>query len=439
LFAKLNNKGDLKMEFNTIEYKNINETVHVYEHRSGLKAFVIPKKGYSKKYATYATHYGSINNKFVIPGESSVTSVPDGIAHFLEHKLFEQKDGSVMDKFSKLGSSPNAYTGFAQTVYLFSCTDNFKENFQLLLDFVQNPYITEESVEKEKGIIGQEIKMYQDDPGWRSFFNLLNAFYVNNPVKIDIAGTVESISKIDREVLYKCYNTFYHPSNMIVLVVGDVNPREIFEQVEKSIKVPTSVPEIKRIFPEEPDSLNKDYIEQSLAVSIPLFQMGFKDTGFVTRGIESVRREIAMKILLEMIMGRSSALYSQLYSEGLINNKFEFDYNIEESYAYSIFGGESPDPQKVKIKITEEIKRLMKDGLDREAYERIRRSLKGRFIRSLNSVERISHSFISVYFREVNMFDYADIYDKITFEDINGIFRSHFNFDNLALSVIKPS
>ena len=161
------------MDFKTIEYERINERMHVYEHKSGLKAFVIPKKGYSKKYATFATHYGSINNEFIIPGQSEVTKVPDGIAHFLEHKLFEQKDGSVMDKFSKLGSSPNAYTGFNQTVYLFSSTDKFHENFQILLDFVQNPYITEESVEKEKGIIGQEIRMYEDDPGWRAFLPAL--------------------------------------------------------------------------------------------------------------------------------------------------------------------------------------------------------------------------------------------------------------------------
>jgi hypothetical protein len=173
----------------------------------------------SKKYAAFATHYGSINNRFVVPGENEETSVPDGIAHFLEHKLFEQKDGSIMDKFSQLGSSPNAYTSFAQTVYLFSCTDKFDENFSLLLDFVQNPYLTDESVEKEKGIIAQEIKMYEDDPGWRVFFNLLEAFYKNNPVRIDIAGTVESIGKINKEVLYKCYNTFYHPSNMIIKVV----------------------------------------------------------------------------------------------------------------------------------------------------------------------------------------------------------------------------
>ena len=211
--------------------------MHVHEHKSGLKTFVIPKKGYSKKYATFATHYGSINNEFSLGEGEGVIRVPDGIAHFLEHKLFEQEDGSVMDKFSKLGSNPNAYTGFAQTVYLFSCTDRFKDNFELLLTFVQNPHITEESVEKEKQIIGQEIRMYNDNPNWRVFFNLLDAFYEKNPVKIDIAGSIESISKINKNVLYTCYNTFYHPSNMMVLVVGMLSLLRYFPRWKKTFLV----------------------------------------------------------------------------------------------------------------------------------------------------------------------------------------------------------
>ena len=427
------------MDIKTVKYDKIGETLYIYEHKSGLKAFLIPKKGYSKKYATFATHYGSINNEFIIPCEENVTRVPDGIAHFLEHKLFEQKDGSVMDKFSKLGSNPNAYTSFSQTVYLFSCTDKFSENFQLLLDYVQNPYITEESVEKEKGIIGQEIRMYEDDPNWRSFFNLLGAFYKSHPVKIDIAGTIESISKINREILYKCYNTFYHPSNMIICVVGDLEPESVFEQVEKNIKYSESLGEIKRIFPEEISSLNKDYVEQFLAVSTPLFQMGFKDDPTGLSGLESLKREVAVKILLEMIMGKSSALYNELYSQGLINNTLEFDYNIEENYAFSMFGGESQDPFKVKDYISGKIEELHKTGLDRESYERIRKAVKGRFLRRFNSVENISHLFISVYFRGVNVFDYLDVYDKMNFEYINEIFSKHFNLNNLALSVVKPT
>ena len=426
------------MNIKTLEFEKIDEKLYMYEHKSGLKAFVIPKKGYYKKYATFSTHYGSINSEFVVPGQKEAIGVPAGTAHFLEHKLFEQKGGSVMDKFSKLGASPNAYTGFSQTVYLFACTDKFEENFDLLLDYVQNPYITEESVEKEKGIIGQEIKMYQDDAGWRVFFNLLGAFYEKNPVKLDIAGTIETISKINRDILYTCYNTFYNPSNMVILVVGDVDPEKVFGQVEKAIKTTSPIGEIQRIFPQEESKIHKSYVEKKLAISMPMFQAGFRDDSADTKGVEVLKREVAVKLLLDMIMGRSSDLYNDLYNQGLINGSFDYDYTIEENYAFSMFGGESPDPQKVKEMISGAIRGLRESGLDKNHYERIKRSMNGRFIKQMNSVERISHSFISVYFKEVNLFDYLEVYDKITFEYVNEVFNSHFNLEKLALSVIKP-
>ncbi len=426
------------MKINTIHYDKAGEVLYEYEHNSGLKAFVIPRRGYSKKYATFSTHYGSVDNEFIIPGESKPTRVPDGIAHFLEHKLFEQKDGSVMDKFSKLGSNPNAYTSFNQTVYLFSCTDRFEDNFELLLNYVQNPWITEESVEKEKGIIGQEIMMYQDDPGWRAFFNLLGALYSQNPVRIDIAGTAESISRIDREALYKCYHTFYHPSNMVILVVGDVDPQSVFNQVEKALEKTDKRPQIERVLPQEPDKIRKSYTEQSLAVSMPIFQMGYRDNYKANDGIELLKREVAVKLLLDMLIGRSSVLYEDLYGEGLLNASFEFDFTIEKGYAFSVLGGESPDPVKVRDRFCQTVEVTKKQGLDRETYDRLIRAMLGRYMRQFNSVERISHSFISVYFKGVNMFDYLEVYDKITFEYISEVFKEHFNQDNIALSIIKP-
>lgn len=426
------------MNKQVLEYPGVGEKMHVYSHPSGLKAFVIPKKGYLKKYATFATHYGSIDNEFVSPGEDAPTKVPDGIAHFLEHKLFEQKEGSVMDRFSELGASPNAYTGFNQTVYLFSCTDRFEENLRLLLEFVQNPYITAESVEKEKGIIGQEISMYQDDPGWRAYFNLLGGLYGSHPVRKDIAGSHESIARIDRDTLYKCYNTFYHPSNMVVCVVGDVEAEPVFEQVERSLKLVESRGEIKRLFPEESEKANKSYAEQALAVSMPMFQMGFKDSRHVLKGFEALKHETAMKIILDMLLGRSSGLYNELYGEGLINTSFEFDYTIESTYAFSVFGGESGDPLKVRDRFLREVSRLQAAGLERESFERIKKAHYGRFFKQLNSVERISHSFISTYFREINLFDYSEVYDKITYEYAAEAFSGHFDPDKLALSVIKP-
>lgn len=426
------------MNTSVIEYKSLDETLHVYTHKTGLKAFVIPKKGYSKKYATFATNYGSINNTFTIPGQKEPIRVPDGIAHFLEHKLFEQKDGSVMDKFAKLGSSPNAYTAFTQTVYLFSCTDKFDENFNLLLNYVQNPYITAESVEKEKGIIGQEIRMYEDNPGWRSFFNLLRGLYRQHPVSIDIAGTVESISKIDREVLYQCYNTFYHPSNMVILVVGDVEPGEVFEMVEKAIQAQDARPAIERIFPQEPAQVHQERIEQKLAVSMPMFQMGFKDSRVGEKGIECLKHEVAVKLLLEMLAGRSSTLYNQLYEEGLVNSSFDTDFTLEPYYGFSTIGGESPDPMQVQQRFAEEVRKLQAGSLDKETYLRIKKAMKGGYMRQFNSVERISHMFMNAYFKGATIFDYLEVYDKISLEYVNEIFHSHFNLDRMALSVIKP-
>lgn len=425
------------MNINTIEYKKLGETVHVYEHETGLKAFVIPKKGYYKKYAIFGTNYGSINDKFILPDTEEELEVPDGIAHFLEHKLFEQEYGSVMNKFSELGSSPNAFTSFTETAYLFSCTDKFSENFQLLLDYVQTPYLTDESVEKEKGIIGQEIKMYEDNPGWRAFFNLLECLYIKHPAKKNIAGTVESISKIDKEILYKCYNAFYHPSNMVIIVVGDVDVESVFEQVEKSIKAKDKRKPVQRIFPEEGLHVNKDYIEEKLAVSTPIFQLGFKDFND-NKGKELLKREVAVKILLEMIFGKSSDLYSHLYNKGLINNSFSTDYTIEEDYAYSILGGETNSPHEVKENIVKEINNIKNTGLNKEDYERTRKALKGKFLRRLNSVESICYNFMLVYFKNATVFDYFEIYDSLTFEYINQVFMEHFDTDKMALSVIKP-
>ncbi len=425
------------MKFDTIEYKKYDETIYKYEHSSGLKCIVVPKKGYYKKYATFSTQYGSIDNEFVIPGDKSSTRVPDGIAHFLEHKLFEQKDGSVMDKFAALGSRPNAFTSFNQTAYLFSCTDLFKENFNLLLNFVQNPYITEESVEREKGIIGQEINMYRDNPGWRVNFNLLDAFYQNHPVKLDIAGTIESISKITKDTLYKCYETFYHPSNMVVTVVGDVDHIQVFEQIEKNIQSTKKVSQIVRIYPEESESINKKYVEQKMPVSTPIFYTGFKDNNFKLQGLDILKYELAVKLLLSMLVGKSSELYSKLYDKGLINSSFEMDFTIEKGYAYSMIGGESVDPEAVRDSIIKEIRKFNNNGLDPQIFDRLLKASKGRFLRQMNSVESISRSFINLYFKGVTMFDYLTVYDTISFDYITDVFDKHFDIEHMALSVIK--
>lgn len=432
-------KGDSKMkqtEFKTINYTAQNEVMHYYEHISGLKAYLIEKKGYSKMHAAFATAYGSTVNEFKIPGQDGNIRVPDGIAHFLEHKLFEQKDGNVMDKFSALGANPNAYTGFCQTVYHFTCTDRFSENLELLLGYVQNPYLTDESVEKEKPIIGQEIAMYRDDPGYRVFFNLLGAFYRDNPVKADIAGTVESISKINKELLMKCYDTFYHPSNMIIFAAGEIDADSYFGMVDRMIKHKEKREAVKKVLPELEDKVHKDLVEEKMHVSIPLFHMGFYDNKHIEPGIEMLKREVGIRILMEMLAGRSSVLFDRLYGSGLLNNSFEFDYTVEETYAFSAFGGETPDPSLLKKEMLNGINEFVEKGFDRNLFERIRKARLGRFARSFNSIERISHMFIATCFRNANLFDYFDIYDKITYEYVAELAKEHFNPEHFAISVV---
>lgn len=423
------------MKINTFSYDNINEKLYEYRHESGLRAFVIPKPGYNKIYATFATHYGSLNNRFIDDVTNEEIEVPDGIAHFLEHKLFEQREGNIMEKFSKLGASPNAYTGFAQTVYLFSCTDNFKDNFRTLLKFVQSPYLTDENVESEKGIIGQEINMLRDSGGRTVFFNLLNAFYKNNPVRIEIGGTIESISGITKELLYKCYNKFYHPSNMIVLVVGDVDYNDVFKIVDDNIESRESKEAIKRIYPDEPDCVNKKLIEDYRQISRPIFLMGYKDNDVFLAGRDKVKKEICINILLEMIMGRSSKLYNKMYDLGLINATFEYDYTIEENYAFSSFGGEADNPNKVKEMILDAIKNY---EVCEEDFNRIKKAHIGDFIRQFNYVNGISETFIEMYFKGIKSFDVYDILESITIDDVSYYLKEHFMDDRFAMSIVYP-
>ena len=291
------------------------EELFYTKHKSGLDIYIIPKKNYSKSYAIFGTKYGSVDSEFVVPGETEMTSVPDGIAHYLEHKMFDQPDGSnVFDKFSKYGGNANAFTSFNMTAYLFSATANFKENLETLLDYVQSPYFTEESVQKEQGIIGQEIRMYDDNGGWKLFFNLINCLYREHPVKKEIAGTIESISHITADYLYKCYNTFYNLSNMALVIIGDIDTSETLKTIERAIKkVEPFTEEIKKVYPNEPDEIAQSYSEQSLSVAMPLFMIGFKDTDTGFDGEKLLKKEIEVEILMKMLFGKSSRIYKKLY------------------------------------------------------------------------------------------------------------------------------
>ncbi|SHE38998.1 Predicted Zn-dependent peptidase [Caldanaerobius fijiensis DSM 17918] len=414
----------------------LNEEIVHHLTPSGLNVFVMPKKGYTKQYAIYATHYGSNDSKFIVPGEDKPTEVPDGIAHFLEHKMFEEEHGNIFDEYSKLGASANAFTNFNMTAYLFSSTDRFYDCLKVLVGFVQRPYFTDENVEKEKGIIGQEIRMYEDDPNWRVYFNALDALYKVHPVKIDIAGTIESISKINKDLLYKCYYTFYTPQNMVLFVVGDVDSEEVFRIADEMVKPGKVKGEVVRIYPDEPKSVNKTQVVQDMMVSIPLFNIGFKDTDVGYDGYKLLKKGIEMEIALNILIGKSSRLYNDLYDSGLIDNDFGFDFESQKDYGHSIIGGESREPYAVMDAIVKEVERIKKEGIAEGDFDRIKRFIKGRYIKMFNSVENIAHAFVSYYMKGISIFDVYKAVEEVKIQDINSRFEEHFN--NPVISIINP-
>ncbi len=424
------------------EYNNdkIKERVLFAESENGLKVFFMPKVGYTKQYAIFSTNYGSIDNTFIPLGSSEEITVPEGIAHFLEHKLFEEPNQNIFDKFSKLGANVNAFTNFNQTSYLFDCTDNFYENLELLVHFVQNPYLTDENVEKEKGIIGQEIRMYEDNPNWKVFFNCLKTMYINHPVKIDIAGTVESIQPINKELLTTCYDTFYNSSNMVLFVIGDLSFEDIMKTVNNTEKQTGKIEEkIERIFPIEPKKVQSALIEEIMETAVPLFYMGFKDYDLGLTGNQQVKKDSITNIILEMLFGQSSVFFNELYLEGLIDNNFGSYYTGKDTFGHSLIAGQSINPELVFEKIKELINRPVEEILKEEDFIRIKSKNLGSFIMGLNSIEFIANNFVDLYFDDFNLLDYLDLIETISLEDLVDRFHKHFTNDNFVLSIIKPA
>ncbi len=418
--------------------QSLDETLYSAVHPTGLRIYVMPKKGFSKTYAIYGTHFGSVNNRFVPIGEKDDITVPDGVAHFLEHKMFEQLDGSnAFDLFSKYGANANAFTSFTNTCYLFSCTNNFEECFAHLLDYVQNPHFTDENIAKEQGIIGQEIRMYDDDGEWKVMFNMLKALYSNNPVRVDIAGTIESIAEINKDVLYSCYNTYYNPANMVVAVAGDLSPETVFDIVSKTV-VSRDSGEVKSIYPQEPREVCGEYIEDYSSVAKPLCSIGFKDN-FLKSGAELLKREAILKLIVKILAGKSSKFYEKNYSDGLINDTFDTDVMCELSFSCVSFGGECENPSLLKEKILNEIETLNLKGFDKSEFERVHRAFFGDFIRSFNNVESIGGLLCRNFLNNIDITDFPEIYSSITIDDLNQVLSEVFNKECSVLSVVWPS
>lgn len=421
-----------------IESSKIKEKAYIEKLENGLTIIIVPKQETKKKYVIWGTHFGSIDNRFVMPDTNEEVWVPDGVAHFLEHKMFEQKSGiNSLDTLMALGVDANAYTTNNHTAYLFESTDNFYEALDELMDYVQNPYYTDENVEKEKGIIGQEIRMYDDDPGWQLYMNALDCLYKENPIKIDIAGTVESISKIDKEVLYKCYNTFYHPSNMTLVICGDFQPEEILKEIKNRLIEKQFQGEIKRIYPKEPKEINKKYKETSMEVSKPAFMIGFKDTQTTKSNEEIIKKHIAIEILLNMLCGKSSALYKKMYEDGILLAQPDLDYEFTDTYAHILISGQANDTEKIKQELNKTIKEY-KDNFNEKHFERIKKKVYGDYVAEYNSVSDIARMFLSDYFKGVNTFDYIEQYDTVTVEYTKQILNEIFDEKNEIMSVVNP-
>lgn len=417
-----------------IKSPKLNERYYEIEHKSGLKIYVMPKENYSSAYAVFGTNYGSIDTKFKRSDSDSWTTVPEGIAHFLEHKLFESEDLDAFARYAKTGASANAYTSFDKTCYLFQCSDNFEASLEILLDFVTHPYFTKETVEKEQGIIGQEITMYYDVPGWMSTFNLLRLLYHNHPVRIDIAGTVDSIAQITDKLLYDCYNTFYNLHNMVLAVVGNVTPQQVLDVCDKMLE---NAPElqIERSFDDEPRDICGTYSEYNLAMSMPVFSFGYKEE--CEKPIQDVRKIIEVNILLEILAGKTSKLYNDLFEKGLINSSFSKEYFIGYGYEAVMFDGESVDPSAVCDAIKQEVKRLKAHGITDEQFEAVRRLMYGREIMEYNDIDSLANGFVSAHFGGYSIFDSIEIFKSVTKKDIESRLEKMLDERYSALSVVK--
>ncbi len=422
----------------TTQNRTIGERLIKAELDSGLTVVVIPRPGFHKTFATFATRYGSIDNAFHDPKTGKIVEVPDGIAHFLEHKMFEQEGGGdAFDEFARLGASSNAYTDYTSTTFLFQTTAHVEENLKILLDFVQQPYFTAENVEKEKGIIEQEIRMYLDMPGDRLHSNLMRALYSRHPVRIDIAGSVESIATITPEDLYTCYHTFYHPSNMVLLIIGDVDAKGLIEVVAENQqgKHYTHQGPVVPVYPEEPFGVHQKHIEKNMVVSMPLFAMGYKDAKTGLSGADLLHHELVMGTMWQMLLGRSAPLFQDLYRQGLINDRFYARYGGSTTFGFSSVGGETPDPEGLEGQL---VSGLMQAPLTSDDLERAKRRELGEFTALFQNLEELAYAYNSLFFRGIDIFEYVDSIMALSLGDIEQARDAHLQESQRASSVIRP-
>jgi len=416
------------------DYQRIGETVLRYVLPNGLQINVVPKPDYAKSYAFFATRYGGMDTRFELGGKWMDT--PAGIAHYLEHKMFDTKEGNALQELAKNGAEPNAFTSNAMTGYYFDSTEHFYENLEILLSFVSVPYFTDESVAKEQGIISQEIRMIEDNPDWQVYTRMMQALYQNSTARTSVAGSVESIKAITAQTLYDCHKAFYTPSNMVLTVVGDVDAEKVAE-LAAHILPKESGPTIPRDYGQEPASVAQRETEIRMEVAMPQFLMGFKCAPSPA-GEEYYRRELIGEMACDLLLGESSPLYLRLYNEGLINTSFAGAFEMMPGVAYLYAGGDSKDPKAVAAEIVKEAGRLASEGVDEDFYQRVRKAAFGSMLRGFNSFENIAVSMTEGYFGGYDACRFPEVFDSISREDIQAFIRENLTQEQSVLSVVLP-
>ena len=416
-------------------YERIGEEVFRATLPNGLPVYIVPKKGFSRKYALFATRYGGMDMRFEKDGQWLDT--PAGIAHYLEHKMFDTEEGNALQELAKNGAEPNAFTSNAITCYYFDATEKFYESLEILLSFVSVPYFTDESVQKEQGIIAQEIGMIEDNPEWQVYKQLMQALYHTSPARTPVAGSVESISHITAQTLYDCHKAFYTPANMCLVVVGDVKPERIIAAANQILPA-KSGPLIRRDYgAEEELTAAEHFVSAAMEVSMPTFLVGFKCPP--QHGGEQQHRFTAIgELACDVLMGESSPLYARLYAEGLINGSFGAAFDLLPGASYVYAGGDSKDPQAVAEAILAEAQRLVSQGMDGDYYRRVVNANFGAALKALNSFESIAVSMAEGCFQGYDPYRFPEVYDSITVEDVLDFLRQNMTRDHMALSVITP-
>ena len=418
-----------------IDFTKVGEQMYHEVLENGLNVFVFPKPEFGKGYAFFATNFGGMDMRFCLDGVWHET--PAGVAHYLEHKTFDTEDGNALQDLASNGASPNAFTSNAITGYYFESTEKFMENLKILLSFVSIPWYTQESVDKEQGIIGQEIGMIEDNPNWRVFTNLLGALYKNHPIRVSVAGSVESISHITAETLYACHKAFYQPSNMVLCVAGDVSPTEVCALAREVLPRETAPVAVKDYGEPELPRVASPYVEERMEVSTPIFQLGYKGDAPV-QGDGALRQELVGDLAMEALLGDSSPLYARLYREGLLNKNFSYGYEGYPGCSLLVAGGESRDPEAVRKAVAEEAVRLAREGIDEKLWERIKKGSYGNLVRSLNSFENLCIAQAQTFFAGSSYLNFADLYADITKAEAEALIARWVVEERTALSVIRP-